>query len=111
MVVVKNKIVIKQQVHFGTGKSEHPPRQLTTLLDQVAEAITLQRNLTKVEIAGHTDNQGDKDANLQLSQDRAESVAAYLVKKGIDPGALISSKGYGDTKPIAPNMTAKGRES
>ncbi|MBS2030896.1 MAG: OmpA family protein [Deltaproteobacteria bacterium] len=107
VVVIKNKIVIKQQVHFATNKAVIL-RDSYTLLDQVADAIKTN-GLKHVVVEGHTDNVGAKDANLKLSQDRAAAVRAYLLKKGIGEDAL-EAKGFGDSKPIAPNMTAKGRE-
>jgi outer membrane protein OmpA-like peptidoglycan-associated protein len=107
VVIIKNKIVIKQQVHFATDKSTILPDSFT-LLNQVASAI-LSNNLKAVLVEGHTDNVGPKDHNQTLSQERAESVKAYLIKRGIAASAL-DAKGFGDTKPIAPNLTAKGRE-
>jgi outer membrane protein OmpA-like peptidoglycan-associated protein len=107
VLIVKNRIVIKQQVHFAKNKAVIL-KDSYTLLDQVAEAIKTN-DLKKVEVGGHTDNQGDKDANLKLSDDRANAVRTYLVKSGIEASRL-TAQGYGDTKPIAPNMTAKGRE-
>jgi outer membrane protein OmpA-like peptidoglycan-associated protein len=63
-----------------------------------------------VEIAGHTDNIGTTDYNLNLSQLRARAVVNYLVKKGIDPRRL-RAQGYGKTKPLATNDHEKdGRE-
>ncbi len=58
----------------------------------------------KIEIGGHTDNVGDKQSNLNLSQSRAQSVYNYLVEHGIDKTKL-TYKGYGDNKPIAVNDT------
>ena len=58
-----------------------------------------------IEIAGHTDNDGNETLNLKLSQDRAESVRNYLIKNGIAPNRL-SAKGYGQTQPIAGNSSA-----
>ena len=107
VVIVKNKLVIKQQVHFATNKAVIL-RDSYALLDQVAEAIK-SNGIKHVVVEGHTDNVGAKDVNLKLSQDRANAVKAYLVKKGI-PDDALDAKGFGDTKPIAPNMTAKGRE-
>lgn len=107
VVIVKNKVVIKQQVHFATNKAVIL-RDSFGLLDQVAQAIK-DNNLKKVVVEGHTDNVGPKDANLKLSQDRANAVRAFLIKRGVSADVL-EAKGYGDTKPIAPNMTAKGRE-
>lgn len=108
VVIVKNKLVIKQQVHFATNKAVIL-RDSFALLDQVADAIKTNA-LKKVLVEGHTDNQGPKELNLKLSADRANAVRAYLLKKGIAADAL-EAKGFGDTKPVAPNMTAKGREA
>ena len=61
-----------------------------------------------VEIQGHTDDIGNNTSNLLLSKNRAKSVYSYLVGKGIS-NSRISSKGYGETKPVADNHTANGR--
>lgn len=61
-----------------------------------------------VEIQGHTDNVGSPEANLKLSQDRADEVKKYLVSKGVD-ALRVSSKGYGSTQPIADNDTDAGK--
>ncbi|HRI78962.1 MAG TPA: OmpA family protein, partial [Cyclobacteriaceae bacterium] len=64
----------------------------------------------KVEIllTGHTDNRGDKDHNLRLSQRRVERVKGYLVSKGIN-AKRIAGKGFGGSKPIASNDTEETR--
>ncbi len=62
----------------------------------------------KIQINGHTDNSGKVADNARLSENRAKSVTAYLVTKGINAGRL-SFKGYGDTQPVANNSTAEGR--
>lgn len=59
-------------------------------------------------IEGHTDNTGNEASNLLLSSKRAESIAQYLIHKGIGP-ARISTKGFGATKPIGDNNTPMGR--
>lgn len=62
----------------------------------------------KVEIQGHTDNIGNDDANLRLSQQRAKSVYDYVVSQGI-PASRLRYKGYGESQPIADNNTESGR--
>jgi len=62
----------------------------------------------KLKIEGHTDNAGNDDANMKLSEDRAEAVKTYLVSKGISADR-ITAEGFGETMPIADNGTAAGR--
>ncbi len=62
----------------------------------------------KIEIAGHTDSIGTLEYNMQLSQRRAQAVVDYLVRHGIARSRLIA-KGYGPTRPVAPNNTPEGR--
>lgn len=62
----------------------------------------------KVEIQGHTDNVGNDDANMRLSEQRAKSVYDYVIGKGI-PSSRLKYKGYGETQPIADNNTPLGR--
>lgn len=62
----------------------------------------------QLEVAGHTDSIGTQEYNQRLSERRAESVKAYLVDKGV-AAARITTKGYGEAKPVADNKTAEGR--
>ncbi|MEM1373558.1 MAG: OmpA family protein [Pseudomonadota bacterium] len=62
----------------------------------------------RIDVGGHTDAEGDEDANLNLSQARAEAVAAALVTRGV-PAAALTARGFGETEPVAPNDTAEGR--
>ena len=65
-------------------------------------ATFLNHNTLDVEISGHADDTGGKEYNMRLSLQRAESVKAALVARAVDP-ARISTAGYGDTLPVAPN--------
>lgn len=62
----------------------------------------------KIEIAGHTDDVGDAQSNLELSQNRAKAVRDLVVSSGID-GTRLKFKGYGETLPIASNDTDAGK--
>ena len=62
----------------------------------------------KIQLRGHTDNQGNEEHNLDLSQRRAEAVMKYLTNKGIKAERL-TAKGYGETQPIDTNNTKEGR--
>jgi outer membrane protein OmpA-like peptidoglycan-associated protein len=77
------------------------------LLQKVADAAQVFRN-AQVVVEGHTDSYGRDDTNLQLSQQRAEAVSAYLADLGIQ-AFRTSSVGYGETQPIANNETEQGR--
>ncbi len=63
----------------------------------------------KVEFGGHTDNSGDKVFNKTLSNNRAKAIYDYVIEKGSIPAANLSYKGYGDTKPKAPNDTPENK--
>jgi outer membrane protein OmpA-like peptidoglycan-associated protein len=63
----------------------------------------------EIALGGHTDNVGSDPANLKLSEERIQSVKAYIAEQGID-GDRMSAKGYGETKPIASNDTEEGRQ-
>jgi len=93
-------------IRFKTG-SATILRGSYKVLDEAAKVLNDYPDL-RVEIQGHTDDVGKDEKNMKLSQDRAESVKAYLVKKGVDEGRL-EAKGYGETQPIADNATKEGK--
>jgi OOP family OmpA-OmpF porin len=108
LVIFKgDKIEILQQVHFLTGKATILADSFN-LLQQVVDAV-VRNNVKKITVEGHTDNRGDKVANQALSEARARAVADYLVAQGVEQ-SRVDATGYGDAKPIAPNLTARGRE-
>lgn len=94
------------EVHFDNGKASIRPES-STVLDQAAGMLK-QAATTKVEIAGHTDNVGTVEANLELSQQRAESVGAALVARGV-AAEQFTAKGYGASMPVADNRSEEGR--
>lgn len=77
-------------------------------LDRLVQ-IMMENPTVKIEVSGHTDNVGNKDALMKLSQDRVLAVKAYLEKKGIKK-ERVDGKGYGATQPIAPNSTEENRQ-
>lgn len=79
----------------------------TAMLDQGVKILKRHSDL-KVEIAGHTDSQGDETYNQGLSERRAQAVAEYLIAHGAN-AANISVKGYGESQPVADNGTKEGR--
>lgn len=93
-------------IQFETSKAGLKPESYV-ILDDLAEMMTLKPAM-KIQISGHTDSDGDEVANLVLSQQRADAVKNYLIKKGISAKRIIAL-GYGETKPIADNSTAEGK--
>ncbi len=102
-----NTLILKY-VTFETGSA-----QLTELSRyQLDDAIAFLQKNEDVNslLKGHTDNTGDPEANLSLSDRRAAVVRDYLIKGGIDAGRL-SSSGFGQSAPIADNSTEDGRQA
>lgn len=100
--------VVKLKINFDFDKSDIKPQYHKELAD-FAAYMKKQQSFTAVEIAGHTDSKGSDEYNKKLSQRRADSVKDYLVKKlGLD-AKLLTSVGYGESKPVATNDTDAGR--
>lgn len=93
-------------IHFATGQFAIPSGA-ERVLSEVADQLKANPNWNW-EVAGYTDNVGDKAANLKLSEERATSVANWLAAHGVSRSRL-SVKGYGESNPVADNDTAEGR--
>lgn len=96
-----------KNILFETDKSDILPEYFKEL-DELVDYLQLVKNI-KVEIAGHTDNEGLDSKNLSLSESRAKAIADYLIHKGID-ATRVKAIGFGKTKPIAPNTTTEGKK-
>lgn len=108
VAVTKDRIEIKKQIKFATGSHKIIGKESEQILDEVALALKDNAQIKKVRVEGHTDSVGNDASNLKLSQRRADSVMAALLKRGIDPGRM-EALGFGETKPIASNSTAAGK--
>jgi len=97
-----------QNVNFEVGQATILPESYPTL--DVVGLLLQKWPQLRIEIGGHTDSKGSTIANQKLSQARAESVRTYLTTKftTLDPKAL-TAKGYGKSKPVAPNTTDENR--
>lgn len=93
-------------ITFATGQATITPAS-DAVLNDVAAVLAANADW-KLRIEGHTDNVGDKAANLKLSNGRAAAVAAWLASKGIDATRLTTA-GLGDTQPVAENTSEDGR--
>jgi OmpA-OmpF porin, OOP family len=104
--IVKSGKLDVYGITFATGQATITPAS-DAVLNDVLAVLTANADW-KLRIEGHTDNAGDKVANLKLSNARAAAVAAWLTAKGIDAGRLTIA-GLGDTQPVAENTTDEGR--
>ncbi|GAB4031915.1 OmpA family protein [Spirosoma gilvum] len=107
IVAAAGKTTQLQTLQFVQSKAELLPEAQPTL-DQLLSFMQ-EHPTAEIELAGHTDNQGDFDENLRLSKQRVDVVKEYLVKNGIAANR-ISTRGYGPTRPIASNNSEVTRK-
>ncbi len=105
--VTQEAIVIIEKVHFELN-GDRVLEQSYALLDAVAATLAAHPAIKKVEVQGHTDDLGPDEYNLNLSQRRAESVARYLIDRGVAAGRL-DAKGYGESIPLVADTTEEAR--
>ncbi len=101
-----NASIVLQNIFFDTKQSDLKPESMIEL-DKVIQLLK-DNPAVKIEIGGYTDNVGKPADNLTLSNSRAKSVINYFLYKGI-PVDRLTSKGFGESKPIADNKTEEGR--
>lgn len=101
------KSIVLKNILFAYGSADLLPSSYDEL-DRLAGQLTQMADI-KIEVSGHTDNQGTSATNKILSENRAKAVVDYLKRKGID-GKRLTFKGLGETKPIASNETEEGRK-
>jgi outer membrane protein OmpA-like peptidoglycan-associated protein len=93
-------------IAFQTGSPDLTPESATTI-QEIAQ-VMLDNPTVRIEVGGHTDSDGEPEANQILSQTRADAVVAALVGGGVEADRLIAV-GYGDSLPIATNETGEGK--
>jgi len=103
----KGEVIRLNNIFFASGKYELLSESFAEL--NILFGLLKDNKSIKIEIAGHTDAVGSDADNMELSKNRANSVLKYLVGKGIASERIIS-KGYGETKFIAPNTTEEGKQ-
>ena len=104
----KNKRFVLQNIYFGYDSANIRPesaRELNKLVDLLNDNPEI-----KIEMGSHTDSVASNEYNIALSQRRAESTVAYLIRKGISQERLVA-KGYGEEVPIARNTNPDGTDN
>lgn len=101
-----NASIVLNNIFFDVNKYELKPESQVELDKLIG--LLKENPPVKIEISGHTDNVGKPADNLALSNNRAKAVVNYLIANGI-AAQRLSSKGYGETQPIADNNSESGK--
>ena len=103
-----DRIESPERILFQSGKPLIAAESFR-LLDSVAATLEVHPELAQIEIGVHSDSRGSSGFNQRLTQQRADTVRTYLIAKGVHRN-LLKAVGYGETRPIASNRTAEGRQ-
>jgi len=99
--------VARTALYFELAQDELTDQEVRKL-DELSLYAQTDKNVTRIFIDGHTDAVGLRAANLELSRQRAERVAQYLLDRGL-PETLLTVRWHGERYPVASNQTAEGR--
>jgi OmpA-OmpF porin, OOP family len=102
-----NTFLTGKTIEFKSGSAEILPAG-KAILDTIAMFLNEAPDAT-IEVAGHTDNQGNEKSNMALSRSRASATKAYLAIKGVQD-ARMRAVGYGQAQPVTTNFTPEGRQ-
>ena len=105
--VTEEQIEITQQINFANNSDRITGTVSFEVLDAIIAVLNSHPTMV-IRVEGHTDNRGRDEANLRLSQQRADSVRRYLLNGGIAPDRL-TAEGFGEIRPIEDNATQAGR--
>lgn len=103
----KGTKIVLRNVFFDVDKATLR-KESEAELERLVELLNNNKSI-KILISGHTDSDGNDDHNLRLSDARAKAVVDYLISKNI-AGSRLTSKGFGETKPIMPNDTPENKQ-
>lgn len=107
--VQHDQIVIHEKIQFESDQATIKPDS-DALLAEIIAVVQDNPQLRRLSIEGHTDSTGSDMHNQALSEQRAAAVRDYLVQHGVD-AARLTSRGWGETRPIGDNSTPEGREA
>ncbi len=104
--VVQDGKIVANGIRFDVGKASLRPESMG-IINEIVTLMNEHPEL-KFSVEGHTDSDGDESLNLDLSQQRAESVMNELIKLGIQKDRL-QAKGWGESRPVAPNASPEDK--
>jgi outer membrane protein OmpA-like peptidoglycan-associated protein len=108
VIIQDNNIIILEKIKFKTGSAEILPES-NPILNAVTATVNHHPEFLLIELAGHADERADDEYNLNLTQDRVNSVMEALIQRGVNPSRL-RSKGYGEYCPEDPAHTPEAWE-
>jgi outer membrane protein OmpA-like peptidoglycan-associated protein len=106
--IIVNKSIVLENIYYEFAKWDITPvaaQELDKLVD-----ILIDNPEISIELSSHTDSVDTEAYNIRLSQRRAESAVNYIIQAGISPDRIVA-KGYGETRPIAPNTNPDGSDN
>jgi outer membrane protein OmpA-like peptidoglycan-associated protein len=106
--IILEKAILVENIYYGFD-SANIRSDAAIELDKLARFLQDNPEI-KIELGSHTDNFGNDEYNLDLSQRRAESAVNYIVSKGVDNNR-IRARGYGETRPMVPNTNPDGTDN
>jgi outer membrane protein OmpA-like peptidoglycan-associated protein len=101
-----DRLMERNVITFAEGSAAIAPASRGVL--NALASVALRCDRFSIEVAGHTDNQGGRDLNMELSRRRADAVAAYLAGQGV-ARARLTARGYGPDRPRSSNATPTGQ--
>jgi OmpA-OmpF porin, OOP family len=107
VVLTARELRLRKPILFARNGTEIDERSLS-LMREIADMLIQNPQVARVQVQGHTDNSGEPARNQRVSEQRAEAVLRWLVNAGVAADRL-EAKGYGDTRPLAPNITDANR--
>lgn len=109
--IEKDEIKIPGKIHFDTDKATlKDDKETKEILQTVADVLKENPHITKLRVEGHTDDQGGKEHNQKLSQERADAVIGWLTSKGGIDKSRLDGKGWGEEHYLVKNDTPANRE-
>jgi outer membrane protein OmpA-like peptidoglycan-associated protein len=110
--VTQDEVVTSKPIQFvsyGKSRQETVDPISDEVLFEVRDVLKQNPDIELVEVQGHTDDSGDDEFNLHLSQQRADAVRNWLIQAGV-PASKLTAKGYGFERPLADNRIRTGRQ-